>query len=167
MFDNKPIFDMLDGLGIEYRKADHQDVHTMEDLTPIEQQLGARFFRNLFLCNRQKTQYYMMIIVGDKPFRTAEVSKLLGVARLSFGSAEALEEMLGVHPGAVNPLSLVFDRNKEIIFVADREILKSPEVCMHPGSNSQSVAMKTQDLFDKVLPHMGVRPIWIDVKGEV
>ena len=166
MFDNKPIFDMLDQLKVDYRLLRHEDVHTMEDLAPIEEKLGAPFFRNLFLCNRQKTQYYLMLIIGDKPFRTAEVSKLLGVARLSFGSAEALEEQLGVHPGAVNPLSLLFDQEKDICLVADRDILKYPEVCMHPGDNGMSIVMKTSDLFDVVLRRMGRTPVWLDVKGE-
>ncbi len=166
MFDNRPIFDMLDSLGVEYRTATHPDAHTMEDLPPIERELGAPFFRNLFLCNRQKTQYYLLLIKGDKPFRTAEVSKALGVSRLSFGSAEALEEQLGIHPGAVNPLSLIFDKEREIILVADRDILKNPRVCMHPGDNGMSLVMATSDLFDKVLRHMGRTPVWIDIKGE-
>lgn len=166
MFDNRQILDMLDELGVKYTLMTHDDVHTMEDLAPIEKKLGARFFRNLFLCNRQKTVYYLMLIVGDKPFRTAEVSKLLGVARLSFGSEEALEEMLGVHAGAVNPLSLIFDKDKRITLVADRQILESPRVCMHPGSNGMSLVMDTADLFEKVIPHMGYEPIWLDVKGE-
>lgn len=166
MFDNKAIFDMLGSLGIEYKLAQHEDVHTMEDLIPIEEELGAKFFRNLFLTNRQKTMFYLMLIIGDKPFRTSEVSKKLGVARLSFGSYEVLEEKLGVHPGAVNPLSLIFDKEKEIMLVADKEILESSHVCMHPGSNGQSVMMKTSDLFEKVLPHMGITPTWIEVTGE-
>lgn len=166
MFDNKEIFDMLDGLHIDYKVISHEDVHTMEDLAPIEKELGAPFFRNLFLCNRQKTQFYVMLIMGDKPFRTSEVSKLLGVARLSFGPEDILEQMLGVHAGAVNPLSLIFDRDKDITLVADREILTLPRVCMHPGSNGQSLVMDTEALFEKVLPHMGRRPVWIDVKGE-
>ncbi|MEA4920975.1 MAG: prolyl-tRNA synthetase associated domain-containing protein [Clostridiaceae bacterium] len=166
MFDNRPLFDMLDMAGVKYEKVEHPDVHTMQDLEPIEKKLGARFFRNLFLSNRQKTQYYLLLIVGDKPFRTAEVSKLLGVARLSFGSEDILEQMLGVSPGAVNPLSLIFDPGHKITLVADRDILKSQRVCMHPGSNSQSVVMQTSDLFDKVLPRIGVSPVWIDIKGE-
>lgn len=166
MFDNHPLFDMLDMAGVKYEKAEHPDVHTMQDLVPIEDKLRAKFFRNLFLSNRQKTQYYLLLIVGDKPFRTAEVSKLLGVARLSFGSEDTLEQMLGVSPGAVNPLSLVFDHEHRITLVADRDILKSQRVCMHPGSNSQSIVMDTSDLFEKVLLHIGVSPIWIDIKGE-
>ena len=167
MFDNKPIFDMLDRLGIKYTAVKHDAVHTMEDLKPIEQQLGAVFFRNLFLCNRQKTKYYLLLITGDKPFRTSEVSKLLGVARLSFGSGEALEEMLGVPAGAVNPLSLVFDSEKRITLVCDKEILCLDRVCMHPGTNEASLVMDTEDLFEKVLPDINISPVWLDIKGEV
>lgn len=166
MSDNKIIFDMLDGLGVEYKLLEHGDVHTMEDLPPIEAELGAPFFRNLFLTNRQKTEFYLMMIIGDKAFRTAEVSKLLGVARLSFGSGEMLEEMLHVSAGAVNPLSLVHDKGHKINLVIDCEIKALPHVCMHPGSNGQSVVLSTDDLFGKVIPHMGFEPVWVDVKGE-
>lgn len=166
MRDNRPILEMLDRLGVDYTLVCHEDVHTMEDLAPIEAQLGARFFRNLFLTNRQKTMLYLLLIVGDKPFRTAEVSKALGVARLSFGSAELLEEKLGVHPGAVNPLSLLFDTEREIRLVCDRDILQHTRVCMHPGSNGMSVVMDTKDLFERILPHLGVTPTWIGITGE-
>lgn len=167
MRDNKAIFQMLDSLAIDYRMAEHEEVHTMEDLPPIEEQLGARFFRNLFLTNRNKSQLWLLLIIGDKPFRTSEVSHLLEVSRLSFGSAELLEEKLGVHPGAVNPLSLVFDETHEIHLACDREILQHKQVCMHPGSNNQSIVMNTEDLFEKILPHLGIEPRWIDITGEV
>ncbi|MBR4875341.1 MAG: prolyl-tRNA synthetase associated domain-containing protein, partial [Clostridia bacterium] len=91
MRDNKAIFELLDSLAIDYRMVEHEDVHTMEDLLPIEAQLGAKFFRNLFLTNRNKSQLWLLLIIGDKPFRTSEVSHLLEVSRLSFGSAELLE----------------------------------------------------------------------------
>ncbi|MBR5284394.1 MAG: prolyl-tRNA synthetase associated domain-containing protein [Clostridia bacterium] len=167
MRDNKAIFELLDRLAIDYRMVEHEDVHTMEDLLPIEAQLGAKFFRNLFLTNRNKSQLWLLLIIGDKPFRTSEVSHLLEVSRLSFGSAELLEEKLGVHPGAVNPLSLVFDREHEIHLACDREILQHKQVCMHPGSNGQSIVMNTEDLFEKILPHLGITPRWIDITGEV
>ena len=157
MRDNKSIFELLDGLGIAYEMAEHEEVHTMEDLPPIEEQLGAKF----------KSQLWLLLIIGDKPFRTSEVSHLLEVSRLSFGSAELLEEKLGVHPGAVNPLSLVFDETHEIHLACDREILRHSRVCMHPGSNCQSIVMNTEDLFEKVLPHLGISPRWIEITGEV
>ncbi len=166
MFDNKAIFDMLDELQIEYTLLEHEVAHTMADLPPIEEALGAKFFRNLFLHNRNKSQLWLLLIIGDKAFRTSEVSKTLGTSRLSFGSAELLEEKLGVQPGAVNPLSLIFDRAHELHLACDREILLQDRVCMHPGWGGQSVVMKTTDLFERILPHMGVTPTWIDIIGE-
>lgn len=166
MFDNKAIFDMLTALEIDYRMLEHEVAHTMGDLPPIEEQLGAKFFRNLFLTNRNKSQLWLLLIIGDKAFRTSEVSKTLGTSRLSFGSAELLEEKLGVQPGAVNPLSLIFDREHEIHLACDREILQHEKVCMHPGWGGQSIVMKTEDLFEKILPHLGITPTWIDITGE-
>lgn len=166
MQDNKVIFDLLAALHIDYTLAEHEVVHTMEDLLPIEEQLGARFFRNLFLHNRNKSKLWLLLIIGDKAFRSSEVSKKLESSRLSFGSAELLEEKLGVQPGAVNPLSLIFDPAHEIALACDREILTHSRVCMHPGWGGQSIVMDTKDLFEKILPHMGVVPTFIDITGE-
>lgn len=166
MFDNKAIFDLLAELHIDYTLAEHPVVHTMEDLLPIEAQLGAKFFRNLFLHNRNKSKLWLLLIIGDKPFRSSEVSKKLESSRLSFGSAELLEEKLGVQPGAVNPLSLLFDPDHAISLACDREILQSERVCMHPGWGGQSIVMDTTDLFEKVLPRIGVVPTFIDITGE-
>ena len=113
---SQDILEALGAWGVPYTMVEHAPALGMDDLPPIVQKLGPPFFRNLFLCNRQKTEFYLLLIVGDKPFRTAEVSKKLGVSRLSFGDADTLYDMLGVTPGAVNPLSLIFDPDKKSIW---------------------------------------------------
>jgi Ala-tRNA(Pro) deacylase len=157
------IFAFLDRLGVSYTGTEHPAAFTMDDLLPIEAQLGAPFFRNLFLTNRQKTEFYLLLIGGHKPFRTSVVSKLLGVARLSFGDADALMEKLGVVPGAVNPLSLLGDPDKRIHLVIDRELKTIPRLCLHPGDNSRSIVMDSADLFGTVIPALGHEPTWIEI----
>ena len=157
------IFAFLDGLGVPYTGTEHPAAFTMDDLLPIETQLGAPFFRNLFLTNRQKTEFYLLLIGGHKPFRTSVVSKLLGVARLSFGDADALMEKLGVVPGAVNPLSLLGDPEKRIHLVIDSELKTIPRLCLHPGDNSRSIVMDSADLFGTVIPALGHTPTWIEI----
>ena len=157
------IFAFLDRLGVSYTGTEHPAAFTMDDLLPIEAQLGAPFFRNLFLTNRQKTEFYLLLIGGHKPFRTSVVSKLLGVARLSFGDADALMEKLGVVPGAVNPLSLLGDPDKRIHLVIDSELNTIPRLCLHPGDNSRSIVMDSADLFGTVIPALGHEPTWIEI----
>ena len=138
----------------------------MEDLQGAEAQLGAVFCKNLFLCNRQKTVFYLLLIREDKRFRTATVSKLIGSSRLSFGEADKLYELLGVHPGAITPLGLVFDEHHEIHLLVDRELLELEEICVHPCVNTASVALKTADLFEKYIPFTGHTPQLLDIPDE-
>lgn len=155
----------LDGWGVAYKMVEHAPAMGMDDLPPIVQQLGPPFFRNLFLCNRQKTEFYLLLIVGDKPFRTAEVSKKLGVARLSFGDADTLFGMLGVTPGGVNPLSLLFDSEKKIQLVIDADVLQWERACMHPGVNTKSIAVSMEDFKNVILSKLGAEPIILNLTG--
>ena len=166
MASTQEIFEFLDRLGVAYTGTEHPAAFTMDELIPIEQQLGAPFFRNLFLTNRQKTEFYLLLIGGHKPFRTSVVSKLLGVARLSFGDSDALMEKLGVVPGAVNPLSLLGDPDKQIHLVIDAELKTVPRLCLHPGDNSRSIVMDSADLFGTVIPALGHAATWIDIPDQ-
>lgn len=151
---------------VPYTMVEHEPAMGMDDLPPIVQKLGPPFFRNLFLCNRQKTEFYLLLIVGDKPFRTAEVSKKLGVSRLSFGDAETLYEMLGVTPGGVNPLSLLFDPQHKIHLVIDGDILQWERACMHPGVNTKSIAVSMDDFKNVILPKLGHVPVILTLTGD-
>lgn len=103
-------YDFLDGLGIEYRRVDHPRADTIEACASVEQRLGAPVCKNLFLTNRQQTEYYLLLMPGNKPFRTKHLSRQIGTARLSFAGAAAMKELLGVEPGSVSLLGLLQDR---------------------------------------------------------
>lgn len=157
------IYQLLDSLGITYRSHKHPPAYGMADLDQITEALGVPFFKNLFLCNRQKTEYYMLMIHGDKRFRTAEVSKKLGKARLSFGEEDMLFQLLGVTPGGVSPLGLVFDPEHRLQLVIDRDLLHMGRAAMHIGNNAESVALEMGDLLERYIPHCGHVPIYIDI----
>jgi len=161
------IYTLLQQLGISYESTTHAPALTMEDLTGVEQQLQAQFCKNLFLCNRQKTEFFLLLIREDKRFRTAEVSKKIGRSRLSFGGEEDLYEMLGVHPGAITPMGLIFDEQKRINLLIDADLQKLDRICVHPCVNTESLVMSTEDLFHRFLQHTGHVPQYIEITGEV
>ena len=115
-------YDFLDQLGVCYTRADHEAANTMEACAAVDAAMGLAMCKNLFLCNRQKTAFYLLLMPGEKPFATKELSGQLGVARLSFGSAEDMEKHLGLLPGAVSVLGLLNDPDGEVRLLIDRDL---------------------------------------------
>ncbi len=142
-----PAMEALDKLGISYKRYEHPSALTMDDCTDIGADVGAHHCKNLFLCNRQGTQYYLMLIRGDKKFKTAVVSKLIGVSRLSFCSAEQLMEKMGLLPGSVTALGLLHENARDITVVVDEDVPAFPMVCVHPCVSTASLAIKGTDLM--------------------
>ena len=159
-------YDYLDGLGIDYRRVDHAPAMTMEDCVAIDGALGVSMCKNLFLCNRQKTEFYLLLMPGDKPFRTKELSTQLGVARLSFGSAEDMERLLGVLPGAVTVMGMINDRENAVRLLIDKDLLADAEIGCHPLVNTSSVAFSMADLLQKLLPATGHTPTAVMLLGK-
>lgn len=143
----QPVYDALDALNIAYRRVEHPPAHTMQDCYLVDEGLGAVHFKNLFLCNRQGTDFYLLLLVGDKPFRTKDVSKQIGVARLSFANAQQLEQYLGLTPGAVSPMGLVNDVDRRVHVLVDRDVLKQGHVIVHPNVNTASILLSSADLM--------------------
>lgn len=124
----------------------------MEDCLLIEAQLEARICKNLFLCNRQKTNFYLLMMPGDKPFKTKDLSSQLGVARLSFADEAHMEEMLDLLPGSVSIMGLANDTEHRVQLVIDREVLEGEYLGCHPCMNTSSIKLKTKDVLEKFLP---------------
>lgn len=164
--DPQSICRLLETLRIPYRMVEHPATGAMEDLVAVEERLGVRICKNLFLCNRQKTVFYLLLIPADKRFKTSVVSKLIGSSRLSFGEEDKLYELLGVHPGSITPLGLVFDEAHQVNLLIDRKVLALEEIGMHPLVNTASIAMKTEDLMKVYFPFTGHEPQILDIPGE-
>ncbi len=147
------VYDCLDSLKIEYLRVDHGVAKTMEDCRAIDAVLGAEMCKNLFLCNRQKTQFYLLIMPADKPFKTKELSSQIGSARLSFADSDKMLEYLDINPGAVSALGLMNDSDNCVSFLVDEDLLKNEYIGCHPCVNTSSLRLKTDDLMKVFLQH--------------
>lgn len=159
-------YDLLDELNIYFERVDHEPAMTIEACKDVEKVLGATICKNLFLCNTQKTNFYLLVMPGEKKFQTKVVSKLLGVARLSFAPEEYLLEFLDITPGSVSIMGLMNDKEKRVRLLVDSELLKDEYFACHPCINTSSMKIKTEDIFEKYLPAIGVEPTVLDIVTE-
>lgn len=156
------IYDKLEELSIPYVRVDHDHADTIEFCADVEQVLGSKICKNLFLCNRQGTQFYLLMMPGDKPFKTKFLSAQLGCARLSFADAEHMKEYLQTIPGSVSALELLFDAGSHVQLVIDRELLDDEFISGHPGISTSTLKLKREDLL-KYVSAVGHEPIYIDL----
>ncbi len=149
------VYDFLDKLGISYCRIDHTPAEKMEACREIDEKLGVVICKNLFLCNRQKTRFYLLMMPADKPYRTRIFSKLANTSRLSFGPPEEMEQFLDVTPGSVSILGLMNDKEHNINLYIDKDVLEGEFIGCHPCINTSSLRMKTSDIVEKFLPAVG------------
>ena len=146
------VYDFLDKLGIQYQRIDHEAAMTMEACEEIDKFLApAVICKNLFLCNTQKTKFYLLMIRGDKKFKTKEISSQIHSARLSFAPAEKMEEYLDILPGSVSVLGLMNDKEHQVQLLVDEDVLNAEYVGCHPCVNTSSLRLKTSDIFNTFL----------------
>lgn len=161
------VYDFLDKLGIDYTTYCHRAAFTMEECAAVRNALGVPVFKNLFLTNRQQTMFFLLILPADKPFKTKYLSSQLGCPRLSFASAEIMEEYLSIKPGAVSPMGLIFDKGHHVRLIIDRDIASmAGSYACHPCVNTSSVAISLDDLLGKVIPATGHDFTWVDLPAE-
>ncbi len=156
------VYDKLDELGIRYDRVDHEHADTMEDCLKIEAVLGAGICKNLFLCNRQQTDFYLLMMPGDKPFKTKYLSGQLGIARLSFGGPEQLAEYLNTTPGSVSALELIFDVHNRVQLVIDRDLMSDEHICAHPCISTSTLKLTTGDMLQYVRAS-GHEPVFVSL----
>ena len=161
------VYDFLDQLEIEYIRTDHEKTDTMEACNEIDKVLDVLICKNLFLCNRQKTNFYLLMMPGDKPFKTKELSSQIGSARLSFASAEDMEKYLDIHPGAVSVMGLMNDHDNAVQLLVDQDVLKGEFMGCHPCVNTSSMKLKTEDVFTTFLEAVHHKAITVVLTGEV
>ena len=149
------VYDYLDKLGIEYQRVDHESAMTMEACEAIDEVLGTLMCKNLFLCNRQKTAFYLLLMPGDKKFKTKELSSQIGSARLSFAEAEDMLKYLDIEPGAVSVMGLMNDKDHGVRLLVDEDVKAGEYIGCHPCVNTSSLKIKTSDIFEKFLPAVG------------
>ncbi len=151
-------YDFLDSLGIEYERIDHEEAMTMEVCEAIDIALGATICKNLLLTNRQETDFYLLMIPGDKKFKTKDITSQIGSARLSFASGEYMEKFLDITPGSLSILGLMNDKEKKVRLLIDEDVLKGEFIGCHPCINTSSLRIKTSDMTEKIIPALAHEP---------
>ena len=148
-------FALLDRLGIPYTWVAHDMANTIEDCAAVDAALGISICKNLFLCNRQKTEFYLLAMPGDKHFQTKELSRQLGTARLSFAPPERMEELLGCAPGSASVLGMAYDKSHQVHLLMDREVYESEWFGCHPCKSDATLRIQTRDLLNIFFPYTG------------
>ncbi len=148
-------YDLLDSLGIEYQRTDHERTDTMEACNAVDEILGVVICKNLFLCNRQKTAFYLLMMPGDKKFKTKELSAQINSARLSFAEPEDMLKYLDIEPGSVSIMGLMNDKGHAVQLLIDEDVLADEYLGCHPCVNTSSLKMRVNDVITKFLPAVG------------
>lgn len=157
------VYDFLDKLGVQYQRIDHEAAMTMEACEEIDHALGdnTTICKNLFLCNRQETDFYLLLMPGDKPFKTKDLSAQIHSARLSFAKPEYMEKYLDITPGSVSVLGLMNDSEKKVQLLIDEDVMKEPYFDCHPCINTSSLKFTTEDLMQKIIPALEHEPVTV------
>ena len=156
-------YDLLDALGMAYDRLDHEPAMTMEICAAIDQSLGALICKNLLLCNRQCTQFYMLMMPGDKVFKTKDLSAQIGSSRLSFADSQYMEEFLDITPGSLSILGLMNDKENRVQLLIDEEVLQGDFIGCHPCINTSSLRLATGDVKEKLIPALRHQPIIVQL----
>lgn len=159
-------YDLLDELAIVYDRVDHEHADTIADCEAVEAVLGEKICKNLFLCNRQQTEFYLLLLAGDQVFKTKELSKQLGVARLSFAGAEHMEAFLHITPGSVSVLGLMNDTDCRVRLCIDKSVADAQYIGCHPCINTSTLRVAMDDLLHKFLPRVSHAPTFVDLPEE-
>lgn len=157
-------YDLLDRLGVSFFRIDHDPTPSIEYCRDVEELLGIGICKNLFLCNRQKTQFYLLMMPGRKPFHTKELSAQINSARLSFADESYMQEFLGITPGSVSVLGLMNDIENRVQLLIDRDLTAQEYIGCHPCINTSSLKFSMTDLLDIILPSLHHDPIFISLE---
>ena len=156
-------YDLLDSLGIEYGRVDHEPAMTMEACEAVDTALGATMCKNLMLCNRQQTDFYILLMPGDKPFKTSVLSKQIGSSRLSFADGSYMEQFLDITPGSLSVLGLMNDHDHRVKLLIDADVLSGEYIGVHPCINTSSLSIVPADLPETLIPALGHAPTMVQL----
>lgn len=160
------VYDLLERLNIPFTRADHPAAFTMEECKAVSQALHTPICKNLFLCNRQKTAFYLLLLPASKPFRTKEITAQLGCTRLSFAGEEQLASLLHLTPGSATIFGLQYDTENRVQLVVDRDLLDEAYFGCHPCINTSTIRLKTSDVFDRLTHALHHDYTLVTLKGE-
>lgn len=148
-------YEALERLQIPFQRVDTDEAITMEDCVAIDEKLDMNMVKTLFICNRQQTDFYLFITVGNKPFRSKDFSNALGVARFSFAPTELMEQILGTKIGAATVFSSLLETAKDVQIIFDRDVVSEEWYGCSDGTTTGYMKIKTVDILHKLLPAAG------------
>ncbi len=172
------VYDLLDSLGIQYDRIDHLPADTMEVCATIDETFGRMTLddfqnadadakthpiicKNLLLCNRPRTHFFLLMMPGSKPFHTKDITSQIECGRLSFATADDMLQMLDIIPGSVSAMGLMNDHERRVQLLIDRDVTRSDYFGCHPCVNTSSLRLRLSDLTDKILPHINHLPHYV------
>ena len=159
----KITYEALEKLQIPFERVDTDEAVTMEDCAAINEKLNMDMVKTLFLCNRQQTDFYLLVTTGDKPFRSKNFSNALGVSRVSFAPVESMESMLGTKIGATTIFSSLLDDKNRVRVVFDRDVLFKKWYGCSDGTTTGYMKLRTDDIYQRFLPFTKHIPTVIEV----
>ena len=158
----KKCYEFLGKLGIDYEVIDHEEASDMDRCREIESVLGVKICKNIMLCNRQESRFFIFMMPGDKKYVTKEFSKKIGMSRLSFAKEKHLKELLNVSSGSVSALALLNDTDNKVELVIDRDVIQQDYIRCHSCVNTSTLKIKTEDFLNKIIPALGKEAKIID-----
>ncbi|MBQ8506347.1 MAG: prolyl-tRNA synthetase associated domain-containing protein [Clostridia bacterium] len=159
----REVFARLDALGVAYEYVEHPPVYTIQDCLETDGKLLSVTAKNYFLTTKNKKNFYLCLVRPEARFKTSDISKQAGSSRLSFAGEEHMARLLRVHPGAVSPMGLMFDENREVSLLVDSGLKDVSKIAFHPCDNTCTLAMAASDFFDKFLPGIGREPVYVEI----
>ena len=151
------IYQKLGELGIRYTQSEHIALYTIEELVQQGLDRIGEIPKNLFLRDASGKRHYLIVMQKDKQADLFSIRKAIGCSRLSFASEQRLEKHLGVKKGSVTPLAALFDDTDAVQIYLDRDLLSYPMLGVHPGTNTRTVWLQTNDLL-RYMDAVGHRP---------
>lgn len=159
-------YNLLQQLGVFYTLVEHDYADTIEKCHSVEKKLGCPICKNLLLTNRQKTELYLLLMPGDKPFKTKQLSNQIGSSRLSFATPEQMLQYLNITPGSVSVLGLMYDRENSVKLLIDRELLENEYIGCHPCVNDATLKLRTDDVLHVLLPALQHDPFFVTLPSD-
>lgn len=159
----KETYKYLKKLNIPFERVDTDEAITMDDCVLINQKLNMKMVKTLFLCNRQKTIFFLFITTGDKPFKAKEFGSAVKCSRVSFAPQELMNEMLGTKIGAATVFSSITDLDRDLQIVIDKDVTDEEYYGCSDGTTTCYMKIKTDDIINKLLPAVKHKPIIIEI----
>jgi Ala-tRNA(Pro) deacylase len=156
------LFHRFAELGIQVSTTEHAPVFTVEEAQTLRGEIPGGHCKNLFLKDKKGT-LWLVVALEDAKIDLKSLHHKIGAARLSFGSAELLEEVLGVKPGSVTPFALINDRSNRVKVVLDAQMMEHELLNYHPLQNNATTTIAAKDLL-RFIRSCGHDPMVVEIR---